>query len=71
MHHLVDIKRTDLRCPRCGAVAEVASGNSRMVATGYSGPVRAVDSVRAPFLQACEECLNLWRHSHRCQAKAA
>lgn len=67
-HRLVDIKRSDLTCPRCGQVAEVGFGNSAVVATGYMRPGYGANRVM-PWLQACEDCLDYWRRTHRCRQR--
>lgn len=61
LHRLVGIKPGQLRCPRCGEPATVGTGGHRVNVTGYH---------IGPRLMACEECLQYWATSHRCQTAA-
>jgi hypothetical protein len=58
LHRLVPIRAADLRCATCGSQASVASGASRVVATGVR-----VGTIR----KACEACLAEWRTGHKCR----
>jgi hypothetical protein len=62
MHRLIQIKRVQLLCPKCGEQASVGAGRNRITVTGHMIGKR---------LMACEECLQYWRLAHKCQVAVA
>lgn len=63
MHRLIVISRRRLRCARCGEHAFIGSPSNRVPVTGVQISGK---------LMACEDCLQWWADTHRCeQAQAA